>query len=286
LGAGRGRRGKNRLVEQKTNRSFAGGIKAAIVPLAGGSVTALKTQGDFRSVKVSAGFTLLCAVKSCGKNEEKIYLFIFRPKLNDFFLTIQCEAFHGKVFADDFILDALFYQKMKLKKFSILSVLVLALGFCQTNASPIVYTFVPGDGWDGFGGSITLDSAANSSGGVVDVLAINIFGPISGPTIDTYTFDPSTEFLTLNSPGFSWNSSTITQMNIGVTQNVTDYFLFAVYDDGLLGPGMDVAAAGSWVATRSDVPDAANTWLLLGLALTVLAAFHHRPTLLPVIIRR
>ena len=175
---------------------------------------------------------------------------------------------------------------MKLQKLSILSVLVLALSLGQTKATPTVYTFVPGADWDGFGGSITLDSSANSNGSIADVLAITIFGPISGPDISSYTFDPTTESLVLNSAGFSWNSSTISLMNIGIRPNSSDYFLFAVYDNGLWGPGMDVAADGAWVATASTVPDAANTVLLLGGALMVLAAFLHRSNLSLAVIRR
>ena len=157
-------------------------------------------------------------------------------------------------------------------------ILGLALALNTAKANSYVYTFVPTDsGNDIYGGTITLDTAANNNGAVSDVLELKVWGPF--PFGSSFTYDSGTEQMSLNSTPFTWTPTAITSMNIGVTASGSSngqYALFDVYDSGLYSAGMDAGIDGSWVAAASTVPDATDTFLLLGVALAPLAMFRHR----------
>jgi hypothetical protein len=175
---------------------------------------------------------------------------------------------------------------MTRNKLSFLLALILTLGLLHTQASPITYTFVPDANdfnSDDFGGSITLDISSSNNGQTIDVLGVNIYGPYINPE----HFDSATEFLTLFG-AFTWNASTITSMSLNVNTGTLDNgsFVFGVYDNGIYEAGMDAQANGSWVNLNSSVPDGAETGLLLGSALALLALARHRSPLWRAVVRR
>jgi hypothetical protein len=164
---------------------------------------------------------------------------------------------------------------MTCKQLGNVLILIVTLGLAHANATPVTYTFVPVSNdfnSKGFGGSITLDVSSSSSGTTAD--------------INSEQFNSATEFLTMDSTNFSWTSTLITQMNVSVRQKNGSSYVFSVYDNGLYEAGMDAQAFGSWVASSSNVPEAANTSLLLGFALVVLAAFRYRSNLPLAVARR